>query len=342
MNIPGRALKTILGGLLLGLGACSASSPQFIGSPEQPDGMTVDPGYCDRFCQAAAQAGTLNGSAQDCMNQCCATTPQGCSDVDSGAPSDDGGGDATACAAPCGSQCCEPGQVCQDGVGGQLSCGTAPAADASSCAKATCGDSICTAGCESYATCPGDCGALVYSDNSVRRTTSTGDWSPGNNKAECGVHQAMTGLSVEQSGFPFQTTHAALCGADDSSLYTHEGCAPVFFGSSDNRQDTSTGDWDPGAAKGECAAGSYAAGVDENLGTAVTILCCPGTKLGKTGCTPEVFWQAGARERGTLSVDWDPGYFEGECGSGRYVAGVSHSGISGLNQGTRTVLCCSP
>jgi hypothetical protein len=169
------AFKSYLCGLLIAFCGCSAaSSPTFLGSPEQPDGSTVDPGYCDRFCQAAENAGTLNGSYQDCLDQCCMMTPQGCGDMDSGVPTDDstvptgdgGGTDGTVCAHPCGTSCCNATQVCENDGAGHLSC---------------------SAGCTSSAQCPqsSPCCEVQSNGQGTCVPTNSGDGGTGVQACRC-------------------------------------------------------------------------------------------------------------------------------------------------------------
>jgi hypothetical protein len=80
------------------------------------------------------------------------------------------------------------------------------------------------------------------------------------------------------------------------------------------------------------------AGVSQDSGLKLrSILCCR---------APVSHNRCAALDRSILSVsepslvnDWDYGHRKGQCGEGRYVAGVSHKvGTGELHD----VLCCSP
>ena len=205
--------------------------------------------------------------------------------------------------------------------------------------SAVCGDGVCTGpNPENAQTCPADCGALVFNQTDARRVTSTGDWRSGELKAECGMTQPMVGLSVgNNQTAQYASAHAALCGYDDPK-WTHGGCYALDFGAGDARNDTSSGDWAPADYKGECGYGDYVAGVArDSWGRANGILCCQGAGIGKNSCQPREMWGADARES-TMTGDWDPNHFKGECDAGRYVAGVG----STTGGGTDAILCCSP
>jgi MYXO-CTERM domain-containing protein len=175
--------------------------------------------------------------------------------------------------------------------------------------------------------------ALVFDCGDQRRDTSTGDWQPGDLKAECGATQAMTGLSASVT---LGTAHAALCDADEGAVFTHASCRAVAFDTGDNRGTTATGDWDVGYNKGECAVGEYVAGVSQAAGGALkSILCCKGA-VTHASCAAMKFSAGNARES-TASGDWDFGYDKGECGAGRYVAGASQQVGSGQ---AHAILCC--
>lgn len=177
--------------------------------------------------------------------------------------------------------------------------------------------------------------ALVFACGDQRRTTVTGDWSPGRYTAECAEGEAMTGLSVRPQ---FQSARAALCGThDDSLMHSADACRALDF-SQQNVEPPNAVDWDAGFYKGLCDDDEYAAGISQTSDSRIhSILCCKGQALAHQDCATLVFSAANAREPGT-SGDWDSGRFKGECGPGRFVAGVSATadGTSKLH----AIRCC--
>jgi hypothetical protein len=142
----------------------------------------------------------------------------------------------------------------------------------------------------------------------------------------------VTGLSEDPSS---HIAHAAFC-TDDSTKYAHQGCYARDFSSSDNRGTTATGDWDFGFYKGECGANEYVAGVSQRTNGAVdSILCCQGA-VSHSACAARRFSSSDSRED-SAAGDWDYGFYKGECGPGRYVAGVSRVTSSGRPD---AILCC--
>ena len=162
--------------------------------------------------------------------------------------------------------------------------------------------------------------ALVYACGNQRRTTVTGDWSVGSYKAECGVGEAVTGLSVRPQ---FVSAHAAVCGVSDASLLHDTADCHALDITSGNAEPTGSADWDVGHFKGLCNADEYVAGVSQTPSLDVhSVLCCKGQGLTHANCATSVFETADAREAGTTG-DWDKGKFKGECGPQRFVTGVS-------------------
>jgi hypothetical protein len=110
-----------------------------------------------------------------------------------------------------------------------------------------------------------------------RAGTGTGDWDVGYTKAECAGYEAVTGIA--QTGDSSLNMTTVLCtwierefGSSDS------GCSTLPFSSvSDNRLDTSSGDWAVGYSKNECSPTQVLRGVssDPNTGAIHAILCCP-------------------------------------------------------------------
>ena len=178
-------------------------------------------------------------------------------------------------------------------------------------------------------------GALVFDQGDARRATATGDWDAGAYKAECGASQAAIGLSDSPSTVD---AHGLLCSKDTSGL-AHDGgsgCRALDFSSGDNGVSS---DWDYGFAKGQCAANEFVAGVSvAGSGGLHDLLCCPGA-VTQANCATLNNAGGDNREAGAQAAtgDWDYGYTKGECGPGRYIAGVSHYGSGQVH----AILCCS-
>ena len=164
------------------------------------------------------------------------------------------------------------------------------------------------------------------------------DWAYYRFKAACGLSQAATGLSMSKTDKRY--AHELLCRAEDPARYPHTAdnatCHAVVFNVADNRGTDSTGNWDPDYLKGECAADEFVAGISQSQNQALySILCCQGQVTHEL-CTPRAFADADAREDPGAN-DWDPDYYKGECGPGRYVAGVSMTPLTGI---PHAILCC--
>ncbi|NVJ25626.1 protease B [Myxococcus sp. AM011] len=178
--------------------------------------------------------------------------------------------------------------------------------------------------------------SLNFESSDARRTASTGDWAYGDFKAECASGEPLTGVSL---GPASRYSRIALCRTGgDAGRYPHAGCYSRFFSTADSRGTTATGDWDVGNFKGECGANEFVAGVAQSTAHEITaLLCCPGN-VAHNSCTPRVFDGQDARESST-SGDWDVGNWKGECGSGRYIGGISRNPSGGA---PHALLCCSP
>ncbi|WP_342379523.1 zinc-dependent metalloprotease [Myxococcus stipitatus] len=180
-----------------------------------------------------------------------------------------------------------------------------------------------------------DFAPLNFEFADARRTRATGDWAPGEYKAECAGGEPVTGLSLSPTS---RNTRVALCRTGGDPSYPHDGCYARNFSTADNRGTSSTGDWDSGYYKGECGPNEFVAGVAQSTGHAITaVLCCPGA-VAHTYCSARVFDGQDSRESST-SGDWDVGNWKGECGPGRYAAGLSRSPAGGA---PHALLCCSP
>ena len=177
---------------------------------------------------------------------------------------------------------------------------------------------------------------LPFSGRDFRATTSTGDWHPGSYKAECGLAQAVTGLSMFEGS---HAPHAALCGDDASgSRYPHAACRMLDFSSGDNRSNTSIGDdWDQGYYKGECGTDEYVAGVSENESGSdqLTLSLLRGRRLAH-GVLPPRLRRRRQPGSNTATGDWDYGYYKGECAPGQYAAKARGRASTG---GSHAILC---
>ena len=109
---------------------------------------------------------------------------------------------------------------------------------------------------------------FVFQDN--RLFTGDGDWFPHDWKAECGgINNVLGGLSrhfVYDVCVLWLLPHcrnwqqAALCVSSNISVRQNEGYT-LFFGSADDRRDTSTGDWAVNLIKGECGPNDVVTGL---------------------------------------------------------------------------------
>jgi hypothetical protein len=188
--------------------------------------------------------------------------------------------------------------------------------------------------------------AITFSDGDARLVKPIlggfvyPDWDFGSYKAECPGFMGATGLSKFTQ---FGAAHDLFCRetSNDGASFTGTGtqtCHAMSFTSGDARGTTSTGDWAPGSYKGECAENEVVAGVAQTpQGTVNAVLCCPG-QVAHGNCSAMPFERSDAREwSDPTDDDWDPGYFKGECGPNRYVAGVSRNATT---SGVHSILCC--
>jgi hypothetical protein len=214
------------------------------------------------------------------------------------------------------------------------------------CKTGACGDGRCPADCasESVMACPADCGALPFAEHNAQRLAGK-DWAVGDLKGECGAFQALSGLSAAVGG---GRAHALLC-SRDLAAFPHDAqvtsCRALDF--SVNNTALST-DWDVGFLKGECANDEFVAGVSQTVagGALKAILCCRGQVAHKS-CTTQVFYGQDAAEPGATddTGDWDPNFAKGQCGPGRYVAGVSRFVVAtgaAMAGAAHAVFCCGP
>jgi hypothetical protein len=108
-------------------------------------------------------------------------------------------------------------------------------------------------------------------------------------------------------------------------------------------------DWDPKYYKAQCAPKEFVAGVAQNLSGQVDgILCCAGN-VTASSCedrtNAEVFYNSDSHSRTAIGgVDWDRGYYKGQCPAGWYVQGVSavSSGTGQVAGAAHALRCCRP
>jgi hypothetical protein len=112
----------------------------------------------------------------------------------------------------------------------------------------------------------------VISGVGVRRAARLGDWDAGFNKWECGLHEYVSGISMNTTT---RQIHAIQCSAGTFTNGGQTACATRDTGVQD-RGSTADGDWDVGFNKSECNAGQiiYGVSVNATTGQARKILCC--------------------------------------------------------------------
>jgi hypothetical protein len=177
--------------------------------------------------------------------------------------------------------------------------------------------------------------ALNFENGDARRTTSSGEWANASYKAECASGEPLTGLSLNPTT---RNTRVALCRTASDPRFPHNSCYTRHFSTADSRGTSATGDWDPGFYKGECGTNEFVAGVAQSTGHEITaVLCCPGS-VAHNSCAVRVFDGQDSRESSD-SGEWDAYNWKGECGTGRYVGGISRSVSGGA---PHALLCCSP
>jgi hypothetical protein len=168
-----------------------------------------------------------------------------------------------------------------------------------------------------------------------RLFTGDGDWDVGRTKAECAASSsnvAVTGVSTNPNN---GVSHSILCTTVSPTANSH--FVTVDYALGDNRRDGSTGDWDPGFTKGECAANERVVGMSEDpVFGQLSRLQCAGAGIARA-CHTVVF--SNGDNRGTTATgDWAPGFFKGECAPGEIVKGVSKTFCGGS---PHAILCCA-
>jgi hypothetical protein len=110
-----------------------------------------------------------------------------------------------------------------------------------------------------------------------RADASTGDWDIGYTKAECGVGEAVTGVSQS----PDLKLKQIQCSwiESESANNVHACTALPFSSTSDNRLTNDPGDWAVGYSKNQCRSNQYLKGISSNSATGEihSLLCCDST-----------------------------------------------------------------
>ena len=172
---------------------------------------------------------------------------------------------------------------------------------------------------------------LQFDQGDSRRYTADGDWAANQYKAECSADAAMAGLSALPSSF---RGHSVLC-AKSPRVSTSSGRTLNVAGG-DSRADTSTGDWDPGFWKGECASNEVMSGIAQTpSGVVQGMRCSHGVSA--LSCQTVTFVNGDNRLL-QRNNDWGVNAFKTECGSGQRVKGVS---VNPLNGFVHAILCCN-
>lgn len=170
-----------------------------------------------------------------------------------------------------------------------------------------------------------------------RGYTGDGDWSYGYWKGECALNQLLTGISrnyASQSN-PGRM-HRLLCTGPTNGNMNPTNTLSI--GSSDTRADTSTGDWDSGYVKVECAYNETMSGLSQDSNGVLKNARCDSTGFYASSCHTVQFLTNGGDNRSSNGGnDWDSTYQKNQCGSSEYVKGVSKFS-NGL---IKSILCCS-
>jgi hypothetical protein len=198
---------------------------------------------------------------------------------------------------------------------------------------------------------------FAYGDN--RLFSDELDWAYGAYKGECGMDvPVLAGVSAmardlgSNPGGPGDLwsggNDAVLCASFSNTfvnLYDTE-TLDIYDENlnqgSDNRLDTSTGEWAYGYWKGECAANEAVIGVSQWPNDATrSIHCAVVTNMtAPASCLPYNFDGHDGRQVPFRNQDWAPNWWKGECSPGNYVKGVAMS--TGEHRQAAVILCCTP
>lgn len=117
---------------------------------------------------------------------------------------------------------------------------------------------------------------LLVDGANHQQTQRNGDFAPGDWKLECGSGQYVSAVSENTTQHSGDNRFHGLQCAQGANLAGNERCTARVFGGGDARGETASGDWDPGAYKGECAVNEYVVGVSVSTTTGGpnSLLCC--------------------------------------------------------------------
>lgn len=166
------------------------------------------------------------------------------------------------------------------------------------------------------------------------------DWAFGSYKGNCPTSYPISGLST--GGAPGSlvgvASHAFLCST--SRFGANLSCLAENFDSS--LPGNSSWDWDPGFYKSECPANNVMQGIAQSTGGFLSRAQCCATagtaSISPAICDVEVF--AGSNSAHYSGTDWDPGFYKGQCASGKVVMGVSAYPFRGGGSTPHAILCC--
>lgn len=179
--------------------------------------------------------------------------------------------------------------------------------------------------CRRFVQSPDDHKVLFYNGHDNRLNTDSNDWAPQRWKSECDTSSFAKGASMSTSN---KQPNAILC-KDAGTTITEDPqdfTAYKYYGG-DNRGTTSTGDWDFGRWKGECAEDEIITGLSmiPSKKYPYSIIC---QKFDTSAITIEsgysVYTYNGGNDRGsTTTGNWDQGFWKGECAENEIMTGVS-------------------
>jgi hypothetical protein len=167
------------------------------------------------------------------------------------------------------------------------------------------------------------------------------DWSYGSYKSECADGDYMSGVSATGIGVgPELRGHNAICTVGGYALNSER--AVYDISSVDNRGDWTTGDWDVGYVKAECARDEVITGISQSPGSSISptaIRCSKMAQAVSGACEQLVFQNTYDIRRSSNSGDWAPGYSKNECRADQILKGVSRRADTGE---IHSILCCDP
>jgi|SRR5579883_2840631 len=111
---------------------------------------------------------------------------------------------------------------------------------------------------------------LYVAGGDDRRDTTTGDWAPGEYKAECADGDVLTGLA-QTTNFDNSWLQGARCSV---AHHPYQSCQAVVCTFGDDRLSSTGGDWSYGYNKLQCPDGWYVKGVSLDYSMVAGLLCC--------------------------------------------------------------------